>query len=104
MRNNQGAKVVTCKQCSKEFNKRLIDIEKTNNNNFCSQSCSAIYNNKNKIRANGKYVVIEKNCSNCSKSYFKDGRDALNTCSQICWMEFGMKQRFMKYAIKRKRS
>ena len=104
MKNSQGSKDVICKQCNKEFSKSLVDIEKTNNNNFCSRSCSATYNGKNKLRANGKYVVVEKNCINCSKSYFKDSSSDSDVCSRICFMEFGMKHRYMKDAIKRKRS
>ena len=39
--------IVNCKVCNKEFNKRLSQIKRTKNN-FCSQSCSATYNNKHK--------------------------------------------------------
>lgn len=38
----------TCKQCSKEFSKKLKDVKKTKNNNFCSRSCAATYNNLHK--------------------------------------------------------
>lgn len=36
--------LVSCSQCGKEFNKLPSQIKKTNNN-FCSQSCAAIFNN-----------------------------------------------------------
>lgn len=39
---------VLCKNCNKKFSKREYEIKKTNNNNFCSKSCSATFNNKNK--------------------------------------------------------
>ena len=38
---------VICSQCNTKFFKRIGQI-KTTNNNFCSKSCSALYNNKNK--------------------------------------------------------
>ena len=38
---------VICLQCDKEFYKTLSQINKFSNH-FCSQSCSATYNNKNK--------------------------------------------------------
>lgn len=39
--------VVDCKNCGKNFKKTTSAIKKTKNN-FCCQSCAAIYNNKNK--------------------------------------------------------
>jgi len=38
---------VFCAECNKKFHKKLNQINKTNNN-FCSQSCAAIYNNAHK--------------------------------------------------------
>jgi len=38
---------VRCNNCNKEFKKLPNQIKKTNNN-FCSQSCAATYNNKHK--------------------------------------------------------
>lgn len=38
---------VECSNCKKQFNKKQSEIKKTNNN-FCSLSCSATYNNKHK--------------------------------------------------------
>jgi len=40
-------KLVTCENCDKEFSKTRSQIKKSNNN-FCSRSCSATHNNKNK--------------------------------------------------------
>ncbi len=39
--------LVNCKNCNKEFYKIRSQIKKTKNN-FCSSSCAATYNNKNK--------------------------------------------------------
>lgn len=41
------SKKVNCSNCDKEFIKTNNQIKKTNNN-FCSQSCSATYNNEHK--------------------------------------------------------
>ena len=40
-------KLVTCLNCSTEFEKTQAEIKKTSNH-FCSKSCSASYNNKHK--------------------------------------------------------
>lgn len=40
-------KIINCKNCGSSVNKMLKEI-KRNKNNFCSKSCSATYNNKNK--------------------------------------------------------
>lgn len=92
-----------CASCHIHFLKAASQIKKSINH-FCSKSCSATYNNRFKLKSGGKYVVREKVCLNCSSTYHKDGRDTTNTCSQICMMELGMKQRLMKDAIKRRRS
>lgn len=39
---------VECKNCSKIFTKSSSQIRQTKNNNFCSSSCAATFNNKNK--------------------------------------------------------
>lgn len=44
-------KLVTCKQCEKEFTKELSRIKKFPNH-FCSSSCSATYNNTHKSQGN----------------------------------------------------
>lgn len=38
--------LVHCKLCNKEFEKDNYAIKRTKNNNFCSRSCSASYNNQ----------------------------------------------------------
>lgn len=44
---NQGTSTVACKNCDKFFTKSLSAI-KTTKNDFCSRSCAATYNNRNK--------------------------------------------------------
>lgn len=44
---NGTTKIVNCLNCDKSFEKSLSQVKKFNNH-FCSQSCSASYNNKNK--------------------------------------------------------
>ena len=100
-RRNLGTTEIACTNCSVIVTKMNSEINH-NSHNFCSRSCAATYNNKLKPkRADGKYVPVEKTCSNCNSTYIKDGRDGTNTCSRICWIEIGMKQRIMKNVIKR---
>ena len=108
---------VNCKHCNKIFNKTKQDIEKTNNN-FCSRSCAATYNNLNRDtynfditrrrffpRLTPNYIYLKSfaNCQNCNTTYNKIGTriSTYNTCSNFCNMELGMKNRIMKDAIKR---
>lgn len=53
----------SCVQCQKEFIKPKKEISK---NNFCSQSCSAIWTNKNYNKA--KKRLPEKECNICNTS------------------------------------
>lgn len=99
---NKGSVKTECAHCQQEIIKQNSEIKKSKNV-FCSHSCSASFNNKKNLRAGGKYVPIEKTCLNCNNLYTKDGRDTTNTCSQLCLMELGMKQRILKDSIKRKR-
>jgi len=45
--NQKTSKLVKCDNCGTEFMKKPNQINKSKNN-FCSRSCNAIYNNKNK--------------------------------------------------------
>lgn len=63
---NTPEKVVSveCKNCKKNFSKPLSAVKRTNNNNFCSRSCSATHNNKNKstgtrVSKLEKYVQVK---------------------------------------------
>ena len=47
MKSPRPKKLVICKKCKTKFEKQINQIEKTNNN-FCSKSCAAIYNNTHK--------------------------------------------------------
>ena len=47
-RSDNYTKVVNCKNCNIEIVKHLSDIKSKSGNSFCSRSCSATYNNKNK--------------------------------------------------------
>jgi hypothetical protein len=50
--NNQDMKInVTCTNCSKSFKKSKNQIKRSENH-FCSRSCSATHNNKNKTHGN----------------------------------------------------
>lgn len=46
---NKPVNIVTCKNCNKEFHKRLCEVKKTKNN-FCSMSCAGSYNNLHKTK------------------------------------------------------
>lgn len=115
---DKGISIVNCKQCDKSFEKNNKDIEKTNNN-FCSRSCAATYNNTNRNydgsyniakrrffpRLTPNYIYLKSfaNCQNCNTAYSKVGTrlSTYNTCSNFCNMEIGMKNRIMKDSIKR---
>ena len=100
-RRGQGVVTLDCTQCSKEIVKNRSELKRSKNM-FCSRSCAATFNNSLKPKkAEGLYTLREKTCSNCKSTYVKDGRDAKNTCSILCSMELGMKQRTMKEAIQR---
>lgn len=81
-----------CKQCN---NNLLVSFYKLKENNFCNQTCANTYNNS----------ISKKDrtscCNNCLKSFTKTKDKVSNTCSQLCYMELGMKQRLMKDVIKR---
>lgn len=45
---SRSRETVECKNCHSSFEKYPANIKRTTNNNFCSQSCAASYNNKHK--------------------------------------------------------
>lgn len=63
--------------------------------NFCSISCSTSYNNK--LRRIDRTCT----CENCETTFTKTKDKVSNTCSQLCFMELGMKQRIMKDSVNR---
>lgn len=86
-----------CKVCAKEIYKYEKEILNSKSGFvFCSKSCSAKYSNPLK----SKYQ--HKTCLNCHTNYkptrFKDS----NNCSQLCLMEYGMKNRKLSDVVKRK--
>lgn len=89
---------IICKECNKTTTRFKSELRKSSNY-FCSSSCSAIHNNKLKPKIDRTCV-----CENCQKDFIKIKDKVSNTCSQLCFMELGMKQRLMKNSIKRKRS
>jgi endogenous inhibitor of DNA gyrase (YacG/DUF329 family) len=62
-----------CKECNE-----VIEY-KEKNKNFCNHSCSATFNNKNRIKKNSPL------CSNCSKSLKKN---ASKFCSNRCQFDY----------------
>ena len=61
--NNTLIEDVTCKNCNKIFKKYLKEIKRYSNN-FCSKSCSAIYNNKHKttgFRVSKLEIYLQEN-------------------------------------------
>lgn len=84
------SKLVFCSECNKEFCKQVCQIKKSkSNNNFCSRSCSAKFNNriidrtlseesKNKIR---QKLQKSKKCINCDTIITGLRR---KTCSKKC--------------------
>ena len=54
--------LVLCKNCGAEFDKKPNQIRKTNNN-FCSKSCAAIYNNKKYPKRKSSRSMICPGCT-----------------------------------------
>ena len=103
----QQPKEVSCENCKKKFIKRYNQILKSENN-FCSRSCSAIFNNhkrgpmseetkrkitqKMKIKNYNKHVMFldTKNCSECGKIFEYNIHNSrgeyreINYCSNKC--------------------
>lgn len=100
-RREQGTIQTICKQCSISITKNKSELKKSENT-FCSKSCAATHNNSLKPKQEKSvYIKVPKTCISCNTTYSKDGRDATNTCSRLCFVELGMKQRIMKDVIKR---
>lgn len=52
-KHRRNSKTISCTYCNKEFNKTISEISKSKSgNHFCSRSCSATFNNKNKTTGN----------------------------------------------------
>jgi hypothetical protein len=76
-------KVINCKNCEIEVVKHLSDIRSKSGNSFCSRSCSATYNNKNKkfgTRRSKLEIWIEEKLKN--KYNFEiifNGKEVINS-------------------------
>ena len=84
--------LVTCKNCSKEFDKIPIQIKK-HPNNFCSQSCAAKFNNKGRQRN----PPIQRKCRHCGESFYsnKQNKKSKVLCSK-CRTVFDNRTEFLK--------
>lgn len=83
------SQIVNCKQCNIEFRKLHNQIQKSTNN-FCSRSCSAIYNNINREMTD----EMKLNISNGIKQYNIDNPKPkkIKICG-ICGIEYDLKKR-----------
>lgn len=82
---------VVCKNCSKNFLKKQNQINKTKNNNFCSHSCSASFNNKLKIKKNTNNIKEIHQKTNCTIQNFclECNKPVKNKyCNSICQNNF----------------
>ena len=82
-----------CKQCNAEIKRFPSEI---NGNIFCSTSCSAKYNNHNRminyyksdpnitIRQCSEKNVILKKCKCCNKDFSPSRKSTQKYCSQLC--------------------
>lgn len=108
---------VTCDKCGKSFEKTIGNILKTNRN-FCSRSCSAKFNNRFRstkhtslpkrlytvrLVSSYLYLINVVSCQNCGSTYVRKGNrfSRYNTCSGLCRMEWGMKNKVMKDCVTR---
>lgn len=79
--------LVTCKVCNVDF-----ACSKNERRKFCSQSCSASFNNKKKK----KYY---KNCENCDIEIKNNVSDSTRFCNRSCYLEHRKKERIKKIII-----
>lgn len=114
----QGSVYVPCKRCGKTIKKALSEVRKTKNS-FCSQTCSAVFNNTLRgvrntdltrrhfvpsILCNVLYIKKLVLCQNCNKLYHKKSNRVTSslTCSHFCSMELSMKSKTMQDLVVRK--
>lgn len=83
---------VNCKQCNEEL---LLPRYRIKENNFCSSTCSNTFNNPNPKKDR------TTSCENCTITFIKSKDKISNTCSMLCYMELGMKNRLMNDSVKR---
>ena len=78
---------IFCKNCAKEFKAKKSDARK-----FCSQSCSASFNNKGLVRNGVKKPTVK--CKNCETPI---GKNSKSYCSQECHKKYEYNQRVTKW-------
>jgi len=69
VKTDRSSKLVTCMTCNIIFKKAQKEIEKSKNN-FCSQSCSASYNNKFRIRTEEMNQKTSRSLKEYNKNKF----------------------------------
>ncbi len=82
-RGREPARSVVCMNCSKEFKKRACDVKRYTNS-FCSHSCSATYNNKNKTHGTRRskleaYLEEELKSKYINLEFHFNSKDAINS-------------------------
>ena len=96
-----------CSNCGKIFYRSKGDIVSVNN--FCSHSCSAIYNNKGRIMSDETKNKIRKKlkksynkiCPCCNKEFITSRKDKI-FCDKNCWKNYNKLKKKNDY-IKPKR-
>jgi len=71
--------LVTCKYCTKSFDKCQAQIKATKNN-FCSRSCAASFNNKGKA----KNKAVQRTCIKCKEIYYCSVSYRNKKCCMSC--------------------
>lgn len=94
--NKEPPQQVNCETCGTPFMKHICEIRKSNNH-FCSQSCSATYNNqrrerteeyKEKVRDSlSKYRSENKIIRNCIECGAVNNRYSSDYCSKQCYKQ-----------------
>lgn len=78
---------IICSNCNVELKKRQSEINKSKSgNHFCSSSCAATYNNKQRTRTTQQIKLI---CHRCNSTFLRsksrhDSNTKVNYCSNNC--------------------
>ena len=76
--------LITCKVCNTDFT-----CNKSEKRKFCSQSCSASFNNKSKKKYN-------KNCENCNDELKNNVSESTRFCKRDCYLDHRKNERIKK--------
>lgn len=104
----ERAEHTTCsKECARELTKKLtletreclhcktlFEAKKSDPKKFCSQSCSASYNNTGKVKNKTRSVNVTRFCAHCGKEITGSG---LKYCSHKCSSDFVAKKAMDEY-------